>query len=370
MLGIITTGDAFNLFVFLEISALSSYALIALGQERQALTASLRYLLVGTLGASFILIGIGLMYMVTGTLNMFDLSERLHQGQDARTLITAFSFLILGVCLKLALFPLHWWLPNAYAYAPSMVSALLAATATKVAIYILLRFIFSVFGAEFSFTTLPLQQILSVLGITGILSASLMAIYQQNVKQLFAYSSVAQVAYMILALAMNSTNGLIATLLHVFNHALMKGALFLALAGVMYRLGSVQLSDFSGLGKRMPWTMSAIVIGGLSLIGIPLTVGFISKWYLLRAALENGWWPTAIFILFGSLIAVVYVWRIIEVAYFKPLLDKHSQIKEAPLNLLLPTWLLVIANLYFGIDTSFTIGVTELTAAALLGGKP
>ncbi|WDE09034.1 monovalent cation/H+ antiporter subunit D family protein [Thalassomonas viridans] len=370
MLGIIATGDAFNLFVFLEISALSSYTLIALGKERQALTASFRYLLVGTLGASFILIGIGLMYMVTGTLNMFDLSERLPQVEDSRTLITAFSFFMLGVCLKLALFPLHWWLPNAYAYAPSVVSALLAATATKVAIYILLRFIFSVFGGEFSFTTLPLQEILSVLGIAGILTASLMAIYQQNVKQLFAYSSVAQIAYMMLALAMNSTNGLIATLLHLFNHALMKGALFLALAGVMYRLGSVQLTDFAGLGRRMPWTMSAIVIGSLSLIGIPLTVGFISKWYLLRAALENGWWPLAIFILFGSLLAVVYVWRIVETAYFTPPKDRHSQIKEAPLSLLLPAWALVLANLYFGIDASFTIGVTELTAKALLGGTP
>ena len=368
MLGIIATGDAFNLFVFLEISALSSYTLIALGKERQALTAAFRYLLVGTLGASFILIGIGLMYMVTGTLNMFDLAERLPQLTDSRTLVTAFSFFILGVCLKLALFPLHWWLPNAYAYAPSVVSALLAATATKVAIYILLRFIFSVFGGEFSFTTLPLQEILSVLGIGGILIASVMAIYQQNVKQLFAYSSVAQIAYMMLALAMNSTNGLIATLLHLFNHALMKGALFLALAGVMYRLGSVQLSQFAGLGKHMPWTMAAIVIGGLSLIGVPLTVGFISKWYLLRAALENGWWPLAIFILCGSLLAVIYVWRIVEAAYFTPAKEKHPQIKEAPLSLLLPTWALVLANLYFGADASFTVAITELTAQALLGG--
>ncbi|WDE02670.1 monovalent cation/H+ antiporter subunit D family protein [Thalassomonas actiniarum] len=370
MLGIIATGDVFNLFVFLEISALSSYTLIALGQKRQALTAAFRYLLVGTLGASFILIGIGLMYMVTGTLNMFDLSERLPEVAQSRTVVTAFSFLILGVCLKLALFPLHWWLPNAYAYAPSVVSALLAATATKVAIYILLRFIFTVFGGEFSFTTLPLQEILSVLGIAGVLTASVMAIYQQNVKQLFAYSSVAQIAYMMLALAMNSTNGLIATLLHLFNHALMKGALFLALAGVMYRLGSVELTQFSGLGKRMPWTMAAIVIGGLSLIGLPLTVGFISKWYLLRAALENGWWPLAIFILLGSLLAVVYVWRIVETAYFSPPKAGHNQVKEAPLSLLLPTWILVLANLYFGCDASFTIAVTELTAQSLLGGAP
>jgi multicomponent Na+:H+ antiporter subunit D len=129
-----------------------------MGKDRRALTAALSYLLVGTLGATFILIGIGLMYMLTGTLNMHDLSERLATVSDSRTLFTAFSFFIVGVCLKLALFPLHWWLPNAYAFAPSIVSAFLAATATKVAIYILLRFVFTIFGIEFSFSALPLQK--------------------------------------------------------------------------------------------------------------------------------------------------------------------------------------------------------------------
>lgn len=370
MLGIVVTGDVFNLFVFIEISALSSYTLIALGQKRQALTASFRYLLVGTLGASFILIAIGLMYMMTGTLNMHDLSERLPDVSESRTVIMAFSFFIIGVLLKLALFPLHWWLPNAYAYAPSVVSALLAATATKVAIYILIRFIFSVFGQDFSFRIIPLQEILFVLGIAGILSTSVMAIYQQNIKQLFAYSSIGQIAYMVLALGMNTYNGLIATLLHLFNHALIKGALFLALACVMYRLGSMQLSQFSGLGQRMPWTMSAIVIGSLSLIGLPLTVGFISKWYLVQAALESNWWPLAVIILIGSLLALVYVWRIVEVAYFSPLKKEHQHIKEAPLSLLLPTWLLVLANLYFGTDAGFTIAITELAVQSLMVVQP
>ena len=275
MLGIIATGDAFNVFVFLEIAALSTYTLIALGKNRRALTASLTYLLVGTIGATFILIGIGLMYMLTGTLNMHDLALRLADVSDSTTLITAFSFFTVGVCLKLALFPLHWWLPNAYAFAPSIVSAFLASTATKVAIYILLRFVFTIFGVSFSFTVLPLQDILLTLGLTGIFAGSIAAIYQQNVKHIFAYSSIAQVAYMMLALSINSTSGLTATLLHLFNHALIKGALFLALASVMYRVGSVQLSQFAGLGQRMPWTMAAIVIGGLSLIGLPLTVGLL-----------------------------------------------------------------------------------------------
>jgi len=368
MLGLIVTGDAFNAFIFLEITALSSYALIAMGNDRRALTAALSYLLVGTLGATFILIGIGLMYMTTGTLNMHDLSERLVNVADSRTILTAFSFFIVGVCLKLALFPLHWWLPKAYAYAPSIVSSFLAATSTKVAIFMMLRFVYSVFGHEFSFTVLPLQNILLTLGLVGILTASAMAIYQQNIKQLLAYSSVAQVGYMMLTLGFNSASGLVATLLHLFNHALMKGALFLALAAVMYRIGSVQIQHFSGLAKTMPWTMAAMVIGGLSLVGLPFTVGFISKWHMVIASLESGMWFATAVILIGSLLAAIYVWRIIEAAYFKPVSKHLTGVTEAPLSLLVPIWVLTLTNLYFGIDTRLTVSVSTSAVQSLLGG--
>ena len=261
MLGIVSTGDAFNVFVFLEISSLSAYALIALGKDRRALWASYQYLIMGTIGATFILIGIGLMYQMTGTLNMEDLSRRLPEVAQSRTVFTAFAFVIVGICLKLALFPLHLWLPNAYAYAPSIVTAFFAATATKVAIYLLIRFTFSVFGLSFSFTTLPLQILFMVLGLSGIFVASIAAIYQKNVKHLFAYSSIAQIGYMIVGFSISTITGLTATLLHVFNHALMKSALFLALGAVMYRVGSVQLTQFQGLGRQMPFTVAAIVVG-------------------------------------------------------------------------------------------------------------
>ena len=367
MLGIVATGDAFNVFVFLEISSLSAYALIALGKDRRALWASYQYLIMGTIGATFILIGIGLMYQMTGTLNMYDLSVRLPEVDHTRTVFTAFAFVIVGICLKLALFPLHLWLPNAYAYAPSIVTAFLAATATKVAIYLLIRFTFSVFGLSFSFTAVPLQVLFLVLGLLGIFVASTAAIYKNNVKHLFAYSSIAQIGYMIVGYSVSTTTGLMATLLHLFNHALMKGALFLALAAVMYRIGSVQLSQFQGLGRQMPLTMAAIVIGGLSLIGVPLTVGFVSKWYLIMATLENGWWPVAVLILLGSLLAVVYVWRIVEVAYFKPPLTTSETIKEAPLSFLIPIWILVLANIYFGIDTRLSVQVAQSAAQSLFG---
>ncbi|MCU7939415.1 MAG: monovalent cation/H+ antiporter subunit D family protein [gamma proteobacterium symbiont of Bathyaustriella thionipta] len=370
MLGIVATGDAFNVFVFLEISSLSAYALIALGKDRRALWAAYQYLIMGTVGATFILIGIGLMYQMTGTLNMDDLSRRLPEVEHTRTVFTAYAFIIVGICLKLALFPLHLWLPNAYAYAPSIVTAFFAATATKVAIYLLIRFTFSVFGLTFSFTALPLRLLFLTLGLVGVFAASTTAIYQKNVKHLFAYSSIAQIGYMIIGFSVSTTTGLMATLLHLFNHALMKGALFLALCGVIYRIGSVQLKHFNGLGYQMPYTMAAVVIGGLSLIGVPLTVGFISKWYLILAVIENGWWPVAVLILLGSLLAVVYIWRIVESAYFKSPLPGRGNIKEAPLSILLPVWLLVIANIYFGIDTRLSVQVTQAAAMSLFGVGP
>lgn len=367
LLGILATADTFNLFVFLEISALSSYTLIGLGMDRRALTAAYQYLVMGTIGATFIIIGVGMMYMMTGTLNMFDLAERLPAVSNSRTVLCAFGFFIVGVCLKLALFPLHLWLPNAYAWAPSVATAFLAATSTKVAVYVLIRYVFTVFGVSFVGVSLPLGNIFLVLGLAGIFAASVAAIYQLNIKRLFAYSSVAQIGYMILGLAIGTKLGLTATLLHLFNHALMKGAIFLAIGAVVYRIGSSQLYHFAGLGRKMPLTMAAIVVGGLSLIGVPLTVGFVSKWYLVVALLERGWWPVAFLVLISSLLAVIYVWRIVEWIYFTPARIIMDDVEEAPLTQLIPIWILVLANIYFGIDTDLTLGVSNLAAQSLFG---
>ncbi len=365
--GIVATGDAFNVFVFLEISSLASYALISMGRDRRAVTSAFDYLVMGTIGATFILIGIGFLYMMTGTLNMQDLAARLPAVWDTRTVRAGFAFLTVGIGLKLAMFPLHLWLPNAYTYAPSVVTAFLAATATKVAVYALLRFMLGIFGIDFSLGRMPLEYILLPVGLLGILSASLVAIYQVEVKRLLAYSSVAQIGYMVLGIGLASTTGITGAILHLFNHALMKGALFLALAAVAYRLGSTALKDLGGLGRRMPWTMFAIVVGGLSLIGVPATVGFVSKWYLVLAALEQGLWPVALLILLGSLLAVVYVWKLVEAVYLtKPQGDVAVQ--EAPLSLLVPLWLLVIANVYFGLHTEVSVGLARQAAAVLTGG--
>ena len=370
LLGITITGDAFNLFVFLEISSLSSYILISLGKDRRALTAAYRYLIMGTIGATFILIGVGLLYMMTGTLNMADLANRVPPVADTRTVRAAFAFLTVGTGLKLALFPLHLWLPNAYAYAPSVVTAFLAATATKVAVYILLRFFFTVFGATMIFESLPFGEILMALAVLGILAASSVAIIQNDVKRLLAYSSVAQIGYMVLGISFASVTGLTAGIVHLFNHAMTKGGLFLVMGCLVFRAGSARISDLEGIGKQMPWTMAAFVVGGLSLIGIPLTVGFISKWYLILAAIEQGWWPVAAVVLIGSLLAVIYIWRVIEVAYFRPWPKDRAPVAEAPLDMLIPTWTLIGLTIYFGLHTSLTVGVASQAAESLLGATP
>jgi multicomponent Na+:H+ antiporter subunit D len=275
-----------------------------------------------------------------------------------------------GVCLKLALFPLHLWLPNAYTFAPASVSALLASTATKVAVYMLLRFFFTVFGPSYSFDALELDWALLPLAVVAVFSMSLVAMFQDRVRRMLAYSSIAQIGYMILGISLASLTGLTAGILHLVNHALIKGALFLAMGCVVYRLGSSRLDEMHGLGRTMPWTMAAFVAGGISLIGIPGTTGFVSKWYLILGAVERGWWPVAALVVIASLMAVAYIWRVVEVAYFTAPQPGSEPVREVPASLLVPTWILVLANFYFGINASLTVGAAERAALQLLGTSP
>ena len=370
LLGIAVTGDAFNLFVFLEISSLSSYVLISLGHERKALSAAFRYLIMGTIGATFYIIGVGMMYMATGTLNIADLSTLLPAVADSRTVMVALAFLTVGISLKLALFPLHLWLPNAYTYAPSMVTAFLAATATKVGVYILIRILFTIFGGVDVLEAMHVGRILMGLAVIAMFAASAVAIHQGNIKRMLAYSSIAQIGYIILGISLASVTGLSGGIVHLFNHAITKCALFMVMGCVYLRLGSVHIRVFEGLGKRMPITMAAFVVAGLSLIGVPLTVGFISKWVLIQATLEKGLWPIAVFVVLSSLLAVIYIWRVIETAYFRPVPKDAPEISEAPLSMLVPMWLLTAASVYFGVDATHTLGIAVSAAEFLLGGAP
>ena len=368
LMGVVATGDAFNVFVFLEISSLSTYTLVAMGakRDRRALTAAFTYLVLGTIGATFFVIGLGLLYQVTGTLNMLDLHERLlgadGEGLDNKVVRAGFAFIVTGLGLKLAMFPLHRWLPAAYTYAPSPVTAFLASTSTKVAIYAMLRFLFTVFGFNFGFADIAFS-IFLVLGLVGMFYGSLVAIFRQDVKMILAYSSVAQIGYMLLGISFATVGGVSSALVHVVQHALMKGTLFLAVGAVFFALGSHRLSAYRGLGKTMPVTTGVFLLGGLSLIGVPLTGGFISKWVLIQAAFDSVLAvPSLVIVLMivaSSLLAVAYVGRI---AWTMLLEDPVAATpRRVPLSMMIPMLFMAALTLYFGVNAH---GLVELCRAA------
>jgi multicomponent Na+:H+ antiporter subunit D len=367
LLGITITGDAFNLFVFLEISSLASYVLIALGRRRQALVAAYQYMLMGTVGATFYVIGVGLLYLVTGTLNLADLAERLRGVEDLRPVLAALAFITVGIGLKLALFPLHQWLPNAYAYAPSMATAFLAATATKVSVYVLLRFYFTVFDPAALFERLPTRETFLALSVAAMIVASLVAVFERDVKRLFAWSSVAQIGYITLGIGLENHPGLTGSIAHLLNHGVTKGAIFLLLGGIALRSGAVSMSvgSLAGLGRRMPLTAFALVIAGLSLIGVPGTAGFVTKWFLILGAVERGEWWVVAAILVSSLIAVAYVWRLVEVVYLRAGQGARG---EAPVGMLAAGLAMTGLCVYFGFFTSINVAGASGAAAFLLGG--
>lgn len=377
LLGMTITGDIFNLYVFIEISSLAGYALIAMGRKREALISSYNYLILGTIAATFILIGIGYLYMVTGTLNMADLRMRLPELYDTRTVRTAFAFFTVGLSLKLALFPLHIWLPNAYTYAPSVVSALMAATATKVGAYVLFRLMFTVFTVDFDLKVVPVTKIFIVLSAAAIIIGSVLAVAQTNIKRMLAYSSVGQIGYIVLGAALVNKTALAGSIVHIFNHSLMKGALFLVVGAVVYMTGSEKISDLRGMGRRMPVTMAAFTVGALSMIGAPLTVGFVSKWYLAVGAIDAGMWFLVPVILASSLLTAVYFWRVVEGIYFgSPRAGEaaasghdcgHPVVREAPLTMLLPMAALAALCVVFGMAAHVPVEAAMKAAGLLLG---
>ncbi|MBD3334002.1 MAG: NADH/ubiquinone/plastoquinone (complex I) [Candidatus Eisenbacteria bacterium] len=316
LLGIVVTGDLFNLYVFLEIASLAAYALLSAG-ERRAPLAAFRYLLLGTISASFYLIGIGLLYAKTGTLNMIDLAERMPEVGHFHSVRMAAVFLIAGIGIKMALFPLHVWLPDAYTYAPSAVTGLIAPIMTKVGAYALIRLLLFVLGPDLIRDELSLTSWIAWASAAGILIGSILAIAQRDLKRMLAYSSVSQVAYIGLGIGLGNALGLIGALLHILNHALMKACLFLVAGIIRHRRGPIAIPDFTGLGRRMPLTMAAFTVAALSMVGLPPTAGFFSKWYLLLGAVEAHAWVFAGVILVSSLLNAVYFFRVLEQAYLR-----------------------------------------------------
>ena len=367
--GIVVAADAFNIFVFMEISSLASYVLIAGGPDRRALPAVFKYLIMGTIGATFYLIGVGLIYMMTGTLNLADMEARLGDVTELNPILVAAGFITIGLALKAAVFPLHVWLPNAYTQAPHMITVFLAACATKVSIYVLIRFDYMVFQATLDDHDAQFAQFLMPLAILGILVASAVAMFEGHLKRLLATSSVAQIAYIILGASFVSESGLAASAMHIFNHALAKGGLFLAVACLAHHYRDLRLDQLGGAAAGMPFTSAALVVCGFSLIGIPGTAGFISKWLLIAAALESGplGWMLVAVILVSSLMAVVYIWRIVETLYFGDTASSDSAVSEAPYQLLLVTWLVALLNIGFGLFPTMPLTLANASAALLMG---
>ncbi|MBW1835579.1 MAG: monovalent cation/H+ antiporter subunit D family protein [Deltaproteobacteria bacterium] len=354
LLGILVTGDVFNLYVLLEIASLTGYALIGMGKDRAPL-ASLNYVFMGTIGASFYLLGIGYLYLVTGSLNMNDLAAILPEIYHSRVVLFAFIICMTGLFIKMALFPLHAWLPNAYTYANSAASSLIAPLTTKVMIYVMIRITLFVFTPQFSFATLKISGAFVWLATIAIIMGSFFALSKRSLKKMLTYIIVAEVGYMVGGFWLGNRLAITGAILHIINDALMTLCVFLAAGTILYQVKNDDFVNLKGLFRKMPFSMAAFVIGALSIIGVPPTCGFFSKWYLISGAIAAGHYGFVVALLFNSLVNVVLFFRIIEIGYFEPFADHHvkddTQIMEAPLSMLVPLMVVAVGLIVLGIYT-------------------
>ncbi|HID27826.1 MAG TPA: monovalent cation/H+ antiporter subunit D family protein [Methanosarcinales archaeon] len=384
LIGIVVTGDIFNLYVFLEISSIAAYALIAIGKDRNALLAGYNYMIMGTIAACFVLLGIGYLYIVTGSLNMADLSKILPELYTSKVVLVAFAFFIIGLSIKIALFPLHTWLPDAYTYAPSPVSAIIAATMSKVGAYALIRILFTVFTPKFIIDYLPITNILAWIAAIAIIAGSVIALAQTDIKRMLAYSSVSQIGYIVLGISLANPYGIIGAILHILNHAFMKGALFLAAGAVEYKTGIRNINNFYGLAliKKMPLTVGAFTVAAFSMVGLPPFIGFWSKYYLILGSIAAQEWTFAIVILVSSLLNAAYFLRVLEKKYFEvkeedkdlhkvilsPSHSSNHTLDDIPLTMLIPILILASGIIILFVFISVPLGIVEHIVNLLIGG--
>ncbi|THB81735.1 MAG: monovalent cation/H+ antiporter subunit D family protein [Desulfobacteraceae bacterium] len=360
LLGIAVTGDLFNLFVLLEVASLAGYALVAAG-DRRAAVAGFRYLVIGTVGACFYLLGVGYLYIATGTLNIKDLAVLLPPLYGSGTVITAFIFILAGLAIKIALFPFHAWQPDAYTHAPSAVSVIISTAAAKTFTYALIRVMFSVFTIDFMRSNAPMTGVVCWTGAASIIIGSVYAIAQDNLKRMLAYSSIANVGYLVLGIGLCGATslGLKPVVVHLVNHALIKGAMFMAACAVIYRQELRHISGLQGLSRQMPVTALMLVLASLSMIGLPPGGGFVSKWYLILASIESGQWGFVAVIFVSTLLMLVYFWRVIEMIYIRPPLSEPAPVTrwsgEQPLGMMIPCVVLSVL--------SFAIGLVWMSGA-------
>jgi len=357
LLGICITADLFNLFVLLEVSALSGYALIAMGEDR-SLYASVRYILLGTIGASFYLLGVGCLYIATGSLNMADLGQLLPDLYQSKTILIGFSFIMTGLGIKIALFPLHGWLPDAYAYAPSAVSAVIAPLMTKVMAYALIRVMFTVFQPDFSISVTHVTDVMVWFGTVAILFGAVMALSQSDFKRMLSYVIIAEIGFIVGGIGVANTIAFKGAVFHILNDAIMVACLFLVAAQIMYRTGGHRIEDFKGMFSTMPTTAVIFSVGALAVIGVPPTCGFFSKWYLLLGGIQAHQWGFVAALLVCTLINVALFFRVFDKALYVHGQDTggaHAGIpgnphpSGVPLSMLIPAGVLAAAIILVGI---------------------
>lgn len=388
--GITETADAFNLYVLIEVASLTSYALIAVGDKR-SVHAALNYLLMGSIGATLYLLGVGYLYIKTGTLNMHDIHAVL-VAQDlfaSPTVQVAAIMIFIGLALKMALFPFHGWLPNAYTWSPPSTASLLGSLMTKVMIYVMVRMMLVVFGVEAVFGGVAWAQAIPYLAIVAIFYGSLMALGQRSLRRVIAYIIVAEVGYMVGAAWLGNEKGLTGAFFHLISDSLMTLCLFLAAGSLMFRHGIQKIDQLEGAFRRMPVTMTCFAVGAFSMIGIPPTCGFFSKWYLLSGGFDAGNWLYVGALLFSSFVNAVIFFRIFEIACF----GKHPQEAghghdddhghdgagesvvvrraEAPLLMLIPAFAVAASILLLGIFNQRFVEMIQTTIGLLSqGGLP
>ncbi len=362
LLGITITNDLFNLFVFLEVTSLSGYALVAVGNKK-ATVAGIRYLILGTIGASFFLLGVGYLYIATGTLNMGDLSQLLPGLYHSKTILIGFAFILIGLSIKTALFPMHIWLPDAYTHAPSAVSAVVAPLMTKVMAYVIIRIMFTVFQPDFPIKVLRMTDIMVWMGTFAILFGAVMTLSQKDFKRMLSYIIIAEIGYIIGGIGVANATALKGAVFHIINDAIMMACLFLTAGQVMYQKGGHSIDDFKGIFKTMPVTAAVFTVGALAVIGVPPTCGFFSKWYLLLGGIQANQWGFVAALVICTLINIALFFRIFDKGLFihahsgpahaESLQKPHND--DAPLTMLVPAVLVAAAIVLIGIFNQFII---------------
>ncbi len=360
MMGMVVTNDLFNLYVMVEVTGIGACGLVVAKGEKLSTEATLRYLMLATLGSGFLLFGIGFLYQVTGNLNINYVAGELVSVREQYPFLmwATMSFITVGLGVKSALFPLHIWLPDAHSSAPSSSSAILSGLVVKVYIVAMLRIYFVVFGFEVFQETYMRYLILS-LAAAAMLGGSFFAFVQLELKRRLAYSTVAQIGYIFLGFGLGTSWGLKAALLHIIIHAFMKICLFLSAGAVYYQTGRKKVIHFSGMGYQMPVTMAAFTVASLSMVGIPLFGGFISKYLLAMGSLEAGNPYFIVLIVISGLLNASYYFPIIWQSYFTSGHNARLTMDKVPLTMLIPIVIMAFGVIYMGLFPSGPLAFLE-----------